>query len=287
MARRDGFWVMPRIASRSTKDGKLGMQHGVVRADRGNRFNVQFDLGSIACCAADAERIVQDAMRILVARVKANWSRGRSAGGEPLDPPKKRYKRRKIPGIPRTMTFPEAARLENKVIDGQMTYQKETEKNRDRIVRLKEWAKTVKRNYQWNGQLYRPPKTIGEEKVVGYWSGLLVASLAASTVRIKSRAGKVPKRVQCRITISPKRAGAMKSMRMWDMGPNDEAWREIGIFLSEAVLQTTAFKSWQDKRDWSQSELRTLYRNFLRKHGNSRRILTMLNKAFQQGWAVV
>lgn len=286
MASRDGWWVMPRIASRQQK-GPLAQQHGVVRGDRGNRFHVQFDLGSIACCAADAERIVQDAMRILVARVKANWSRGRSAGGEPLDPPKKRYKKRKIPGIPRSMTFKEAAALENKVIDGQMTYQKKTEKNAERIARLKDWAKTVKKNYQWNGQLYRPPKGIGEDKVVGFWSGLLVASLAASTVRIRSRAGKTPKRVQCRIQISPKRAGAMKSMRMWDLGPNDEAWREIGIFLSEAVRQTTAFKSWQDKRNWSNSELRQLYRNFLRKHGSSRRILTMLNKAFQQGWAVV
>ena len=287
MAGRSGFWVMPHIASRSTKDPLFAQQYGVVKGDRGNRFHVQFDLGSIACCAADAERIVQDAMRMLIARVKVNWSRGRSAGGEPLEPPKKRYRRRKIPGIPRSMTFPEASRLENKVIDGKMTYQHVTEKNADRIATLKEWARNVKRNYQWNGQLYRPGLGVTENKVVGYWSGLLVSSLTASTVRIKVRQGKVPKRVQCRITISPRRSGAMKSMRMWDLGPNDEAWREIGIFLSEAVLQTTAFKSWRDKRDWSESELRRMYSQFLRRHLSRRRILSLLNQQFQKGWVLV
>jgi len=79
----------------------------------------------------------------------------------------------------------------------------------------------------------------------------------------------------------------MKSMRMWDLGPNDEAWREIGIFLSEAVLQTTAFKSWRDKRDWSESELRRMYSQFLRRHLSRRRILSLLNQQFQKGWVLV
>lgn len=287
MMARSGAWVMPRIASRSTKDPLFRQQHGVVKGDRGNRFNVQFDLGSIACCAADAERIVQDAMRILVAGVKANWSRGRSAGGEPLDPPKKRYKKRKIPGIPRSMTFAQAAALENKVIDGNLKYHKETEKNRERIQKLKDWARQVRKNYTWNAQIYRPPKNIGEDKVVGFWSGLLVASLAASTVRIRARNGKTPTRVQCRLSISPKRAGAMKSMRMWDLAPSDPVWQEVQTFMRWAVMNTTAFKSWSNKQDWNQSELRQMYRTMLRRYGSGRKILTALNKAFQQGWAVV
>ena len=281
-------WIMPQIITKGYQKSGLPGEFAITREKgRANRFQCIFQLGSIAACPADAERIVHDALQIMCWRIQQNWSEGKSAGGWPLKKPKK--KGRKIPGIRRRVDYDYAGKLENKGLDGTIKYQTVTEKNAEYIQRQKDWAKTLKKNYTWLGELIKPPTDIdADNKMVGYWSGLMTKSLKVAAVRIKVRKGRVPQTVRTRITIAPSRGDACKSMKMFDIVANgDKTWQLVENFLKRAVQETIIFRNYNNSRPITDNEVAKKYQDFIRKQLLSTRILKTLNRTLRSGWSAL
>jgi hypothetical protein len=282
-------WIMPRIA---TKDyGKSGQvsQFAITREKgRANRFNVNFQLGSLAACPADAERIITDALNILCWKIQENWRSGLSAAGWTLKKPKR--KGRKIPGIPwRRVSYEQAGKYENQSIDKTMKFSARTEKNAKNIDAQKAWSKSVKKNFTYKKELMRPPLNVTpEEKIVGHWSGLLSKSLTIATVRIKSKKGRVPQMVRTRITVAPSRADAMKSMKMFDIVEGgDNTWSFVHDFIARAVKQTVIYRNWDNARPITQNEINKKYNDFFRRHMTSAKVMKMLTRTLTKGYGMI
>lgn len=285
-------WSMPRIITKDyQKSGKPG-QFAITREKgRANRFQVQFALGAIAACPADAARIVQDALEILVWKIQDNWSNGLSAAGWPLRKPKPKKQNRKIPGIRRRIKYEKAGLYENEAIDGTAAsrHNQETEKNAKYLARLSAWEATVKKNYTYKKELYRPPLNVtAENKIVGYWSGLLANSLAVATVKIKSRKGRVPQTVRTRLTVSPSRADAMKGLQMFDIVEGgDQTWQLVHDFMRKAVRETVIYRNWDNAKPITQNEIAKKYNDFLKRHVFSERAIKKIARTLVKGYSAI
>ena len=248
-------YILPKIIP-SKKTGQ-----SVSATTRANRFNVNFSLADMGVCAADAERLVQDALDNLVEEIRGLWSQSKTAGGTQIEPRSKVVRGAPIYNKREWKTF---AKHENEVLSGSYKIgrkrKKMTEKDIKYINRQKEFAKRTKKDYVWQGKTYRPDPT----NKTGVWSGLLRDSLTATKVVIRARNGKVPTKVSTRITVAPSRGDIVVKKKMNYMTTSSASFKHTTGYMGNALKKTTKFKSYKETDTLTAAKLISLYNSYRR-----------------------
>lgn len=246
-------WIMPKLVA-SKKTGQL-----ISSTTRANRFGVNFELGGMGVCAADAEAMVQDAMNNLVAMVRKLWAEGKNPTGQQLED-----RSAKVRGavLYNRGSWENLAKHEAEVLNGTYKINRKkknsSQKDIDYIAKQKEFVKDVKRNYMWKGKVYHS----SAKNYVGTWSGLLSDSLTAEKVTIKSRSGKIPTRVTCRLTVAPSRGAVVIRKGMNKLDSNSAAFEDTSNYLRDCVKDTTQFKSYKDSDRITLAKLQAIYNSY-------------------------
>jgi len=261
-------FILPRLVSRKGTDYKL------TRDKRGNRFQATFELGSLAAGATDAQAVVQDAIDDIVARIRMNVAMGKRASGKPL-PERREWKW--FEPYRRNLRTAHYAKIEREVLEG-IWKAPRIKANRSNIFEVqaaKAFVKETKKNYKFDGKTYLPHPNNPD----GNWSGLFIESMKADTVRINSKEGKCPTKVNTRITVSPKRKDYALNAKVFDLDANSEVYAGAKKYIDTISKRTIIIRSFKAKADVTAAQVESIYNRYKQMYLTLRKVQRFVQRA--------
>lgn len=254
-------FIMPRFETKS-------IDSIINKTARKNRFNATFTIGGIGVSVVDAEIFVNDMCENLVAMIRLNWRNNKNAAGEACGT--RRQKGYRIGSIRYWYSLRQYIKKQIEAIDGTFKIPRKNKKNAEQVNELREWVKTQQKMFIWKGKKYYPDPN--EDCPV--YSGLMLESLTAERVKIRSKNGKIPTKVNCRITVAPNRGEIAGRNNLMVIKPGSETHREISNYVNQMTGKAIAFQKYTEKEKLTLAKMAAIYNRYKNQYRQVQRIMS-------------